>query len=97
MSNKRELAFAVAFFLLSTAFADVLTWRAHEGQQYEAKVTVKESVIGLDTVTTKPALVTVNVYKQEDAAAAAYEKAAKLKPADAMEALDAAYAREQLE
>ena len=35
--------------------------------------------------------------KQEDAAAAAYEKAAKLKPADAMEALDAAYAREQLD
>lgn len=35
--------------------------------------------------------------KQEDAAAAAYEKAAKLKPRDAMEALDAAYARAQLE
>ncbi|TWT23530.1 tetratricopeptide repeat protein [Luteimonas marina] len=35
--------------------------------------------------------------KKEDAAAAAYEKAAKLKPADAMEALDAEYAREQLE
>ncbi len=35
--------------------------------------------------------------KKEDAAAAAYEKAAKLKPADAMEALDAQYAREQLE
>lgn len=35
--------------------------------------------------------------KQEDAAAAAYEKAAKLKPHDAMEALDAAYAKEQLE
>ncbi|MFC3551801.1 hypothetical protein ACFOLC_12380 [Lysobacter cavernae] len=35
--------------------------------------------------------------KQEDAAAAAYEKAAKLKPVDAMEALDAAYARSQLE
>jgi tetratricopeptide (TPR) repeat protein len=35
--------------------------------------------------------------KQEDAAAAAYEKAAKLKPADAMEALDAAYAKSQLE
>jgi tetratricopeptide (TPR) repeat protein len=35
--------------------------------------------------------------KQEDAAAAAYEKAAGLKPANAMEALDAAYAREQLE
>jgi tetratricopeptide (TPR) repeat protein len=35
--------------------------------------------------------------KQEDAAATAYEKAARLKPRDAMEALDAAYAREQLE
>lgn len=35
--------------------------------------------------------------KEEDAAASAYEKAAKLKPVDAMEALDAAYARAQLE
>lgn len=35
--------------------------------------------------------------KQEAAAAAAYEKAAKLKPLDAMETLDAAYAKEQLE
>ncbi|QWF19086.1 hypothetical protein [Lysobacter capsici] len=35
--------------------------------------------------------------KQEAAAAGAYEKAAKLKPLDAMEALDAAYAKEQLE
>ena len=35
--------------------------------------------------------------KQENAAAAAYETASKLKPLDAMEALDAAYARAQLE
>ncbi|MCM2335889.1 MAG: hypothetical protein NDI66_03815 [Pseudomonas sp.] len=35
--------------------------------------------------------------RQEDAAAAAYEKAGKLKPADAMESLDAAYARSQIE
>lgn len=35
--------------------------------------------------------------KREDDAAAAYEKAGKLKPHDAMEALDAAYARSQLE
>ena len=35
--------------------------------------------------------------RNEDAAAAAYEKAAKCKPLDAMEALDAAYAQEQLE
>ena len=35
--------------------------------------------------------------KKEDDAAAAYEKAAKAKPVDAMEALDGAYAREQIE
>lgn len=35
--------------------------------------------------------------KKEDAAAAAYEKAAGLKPLDAMEALDAGYARSELE
>ena len=35
--------------------------------------------------------------KKEDAAAAAYEKAAKLKPLDAMEALDATFAKSQLE
>lgn len=35
--------------------------------------------------------------KREDDAAAAYETAAKLKPLDAMEALDAAYARSQLD
>lgn len=35
--------------------------------------------------------------KQEDAAAAAYEKAGKLKPRDAMEALDRAYALAQIE
>ncbi|WP_297114108.1 hypothetical protein [Thermomonas sp.] len=35
--------------------------------------------------------------RNEDAAAAAFEKAAKCKPLDAMEALDAAHARDQLE
>jgi tetratricopeptide (TPR) repeat protein len=35
--------------------------------------------------------------KKEDAAAAAYEKAASCKPMDAMEALDAAYAKSELE
>jgi Tfp pilus assembly protein PilF len=35
--------------------------------------------------------------KQEDAAAGAYEKAAKAKPKDAMETLDAAWARDQIE
>ena len=35
--------------------------------------------------------------RNEDAAAAAYEKAANCKPLDAMEALDAAFAQEQLE
>ena len=35
--------------------------------------------------------------RNEDAAAEAYERAAKCKPLDAMEALDAAWARDQLE
>ena len=35
--------------------------------------------------------------KKEDDAAVAYEKAASIKPVDAMEALDAAYAKEQIE
>ncbi len=42
-------------------------------------------------------LLLLDEHKHEDAAAAAYEKAAKCKPLDAMEALDAAYAQSQLE
>ena len=43
------------------------------------------------------ALLLLHGDKQEDAAAEAYAKAAKLKPRDAMEALDAAYAKDQIE
>ena len=43
------------------------------------------------------ALVLLYGNKREDEAAEAYAKAAKLKPRDAMEALDAAFAREQIE
>lgn len=42
-------------------------------------------------------LMLLHASKQESAAAAAYEQAGKLKPLDAMEALDAVYARAQLE
>lgn len=69
MRHKKSTIIAtLTFFCLCGAFADIITWRAHAGQQYEAKVTLKESVIGLDSVTSKPVTVTVNVYKQEDAA-----------------------------
>ena len=43
------------------------------------------------------ALLLLHGDKKEDDAAAAFAKAAKLKPRDAMEALDAAHAREQIE
>ena len=43
------------------------------------------------------ALLLLHGDKREDDAAAAFAKAAKLKPRDAMEALDAAHAREQIE
>ncbi len=42
-------------------------------------------------------LMLVHGAKREDEAAATYEKAAKCKPVDAMEALDVAYAKSQLE
>ena len=44
-----------------------------------------------------PVLLLLDARRNEDAAAAAYEKAANCKPLDAMEALDAAWARDQLE
>jgi len=58
----------LALMVTGHASADVLRWRANSGQQYESKNTVKESVIGLDSITAKPALVTVNVLYQEEAA-----------------------------
>lgn len=42
-------------------------------------------------------LLLVYSHKREDDAAEAFDTAAKLKPLDAMEALDAAYARDQVE
>src|SRR6478672_4240650 len=42
-------------------------------------------------------LLLLDEHRNEDAAAAAYDKAARCKPIDALEALDAAYARDQLE
>lgn len=42
-------------------------------------------------------LLLLDARRNEDAAAEAYEKAARCKPQDAMEALDAAYAEEQIE
>ena len=42
-------------------------------------------------------LLLLDARRNEDAAAEAYEKAAKCKPLDAMETLDAAWAREQIE
>lgn len=42
-------------------------------------------------------LLLLDARRNEDAAAAAYERAANCKPLDAMEALDAAYAEEQIE
>ena len=77
------------------------------GLTYGAKASEAEKHI-MDAVKLTPAspiahiehgnvLLLLDESRNEDAAAAAYEKAAKCKPLDAMEALDAAYAREQLE
>lgn len=77
------------------------------GLTYGAKASEAESHIGTALKLTPDSpiahiehgnvLILLHGDDQEDAAAAAYEKAAKSKPRDAMEALDAAYARQQLE
>ncbi len=54
--------------VLAPVHPEILTWRANVGQQYETKTTLKESVIGLDSISEKPALVTVNALYQEEAA-----------------------------
>ena len=46
------IVFLIFFSLLSTN-ADVLTWRASADQEFEAKVTIKESVTGLDSITVR--------------------------------------------
>lgn len=50
------------------ANAEVLTWKANTGQQYETRVTVKEYVTGLDSITSQPVTVTDAAPYQEAAA-----------------------------
>ncbi|HPX13029.1 MAG TPA: hypothetical protein PLS27_01590, partial [Treponemataceae bacterium] len=58
----------LALLVIVPVHPEILTWRANVGQQYETKITLKESVIGLDSISEKPALVTVNALYQEEAA-----------------------------
>lgn len=50
------------------AHAEVLTWKANTGQQYETRVTVREYVTGLDSITSQPVVVTDAAPFQEAAA-----------------------------
>ena len=61
------IVFLIFFSLLSTN-ADVLTWRASADQEFEAKVTIKESVTGLDSITVKPTTITTTTISQQEAA-----------------------------
>jgi len=58
----------LAFFVLCAAQAEVLTWRAVAGQQYETKMTVKESVTSPDSTTAKPVKSTTEMLSQDTAA-----------------------------
>lgn len=70
MNCKKSAGIAlIAICALSAASAEVLTWRAFAGEQYETRLTQKETVTGLDSVTAKPTLVTTNALYQEEAAA----------------------------
>ena len=69
MTHKKSTGACVfAFFVLLGAHAEILTWRAHAGQQYETRLTQKETVTGLDSITAKPTLITTNAVYQEEAA-----------------------------
>ena len=59
---------ALAGFLACPVSAEILTWRASTGQQYETKKTITEYVTMMDTVTSKPVLIVQDAVYQETAA-----------------------------
>jgi flagellar motor protein MotB len=68
MTVKKSFGLLISLVLLASAQAEVLVWRANPGQQFGARTTRKESVIGLNTVTVKPDIVTDTTMNQEEAA-----------------------------
>lgn len=66
--KKMILSISLAVFLIALPGAETLKWRAYAGQKYEEKVTVKESVTGLDSITEKPVKTTEAYPLQEEAA-----------------------------
>lgn len=69
MTMKRKLAAGILLFcILSSSWTEVLTWKSNAGQQYEVKQTVRESVIGLGSITNKPVEEILAAPLQEEAA-----------------------------
>lgn len=58
----------IALLALLEAPAEVLTWKANAGQQYETRITLRESVTGLESITAKPVQITDAAPYQEEAA-----------------------------
>ncbi len=57
-----------AVILLSAGEAEVLTWKANTGKQFNVQVRTRESVTGLNSITEKPEVVSDSTINQEDAA-----------------------------
>lgn len=68
MTAKKSIGLLVSLVLLASAQAEVLAWRVNPGQQFGAKITQKESIIGLNAVTVKPTVVTDTTMNQEEVA-----------------------------
>lgn len=69
MLLKKGMALSlIALVALLDAHAEVLTWKANAGQQYETQITVRESVTGLNSITANPVVVTDAAPYQELAA-----------------------------
>lgn len=69
MNHKKGTATVIlAYLALVPIHPEVLTWRANAGQEFQAKTTVAESVVGLDYITEKPTDIVTTTINQEKAA-----------------------------
>lgn len=60
----------LAYMALVPIQSEVLTWHASAGQEFQAKTTVSESIVGLDYITEKPTEIVTTTINQEKAAGA---------------------------
>jgi outer membrane protein OmpA-like peptidoglycan-associated protein len=66
--KKGTVTVILAYLALIPIHPEVLTWRANAGQEFQAKTTVSEAIVGLDYITEKPTDIVTTTINQEKAA-----------------------------